>query len=34
MFLLGRDAEALDLAERSLRERPSFPGPIEFVQPA
>ena len=26
-FLLGRDAEALDLVERSLRERPGFPGP-------
>ena len=25
-FLLGRNEEALDLAERSLRERPSFPG--------
>ena len=29
-FLLGRDAEALDLAERSLRERPSFPGPYRI----
>jgi DNA-binding winged helix-turn-helix (wHTH) protein len=26
-FLLGRDEEALALAERSLRDRPSFPGP-------
>ncbi|MEO8311516.1 MAG: winged helix-turn-helix domain-containing protein [Caldimonas sp.] len=26
-FLLGRDQQALDLAERSLRDRPSFPGP-------
>jgi adenylate cyclase len=26
-FLLGRDQEALDLAEQSLRDRPSFPGP-------
>ncbi|HTP74816.1 MAG TPA: tetratricopeptide repeat protein, partial [Burkholderiaceae bacterium] len=25
-FLLGRDEEALDLAERSLRERPGFPA--------
>jgi|KBSMisStaDraftv2_1062788.scaffolds.fasta_scaffold55975_2 adenylate cyclase len=30
MFLLGRDAEALDLAERSLRERPSYPGPYRI----
>jgi Flp pilus assembly protein TadD len=29
-FLLGRDAEALDLAERSLHERPSFPGPYRI----
>ena len=29
-FLLGRNAEALDLAERSLRERPSFPGPYRL----
>ena len=26
-FLLGRNEEALVLAERSLRERPGFPGP-------
>jgi len=26
-FLLGRDQQALDLTERSLRDRPSFPGP-------
>ena len=26
-FLRGRDAVALDLAERSLRDRPSYPGP-------
>jgi adenylate cyclase len=29
-FLLGRDVVALDLAERSLRERPSFPGPYRI----
>jgi len=29
-FLLGRDAEGLDLAERALRERPGYPGPYRI----
>jgi len=29
-FLLGRNEEALDFAERSLRERASFPGPYRI----